>query len=88
MVLSIFSVTYASYCTFDGELYTETKVFVDEDKARACQQNNIRSILEEHDMEDSYEHHANDNKFEYDTDTFAFSTKLEVVDYEFYLQAR
>ena len=88
MILSIYSVTYASYGVNDGELFTETKIFVDENKARAYQQNNIQCILEDNDMltDEFYGEHENDNKFEYETDSFVYSTKLEVVDYEFYLQ--
>lgn len=90
MVLSIYSVTYASYCVNDGELFTETKIFVEEDKARAYQQNNIRGILEDSDMltDEFYDQHKDDNKFEFETDSFVYKTELEVVDYEFYLQMR
>lgn len=90
MVLSIYSVTYASYRVNDGELFTETKIFVEEDKARAYQQNNIRGILEDNDMlnDEFYGQHENDNKFEFETDSFVYTTELRVVDYEFYLQVR
>lgn len=92
MVLSIYSVTYASYGSgsIDGELYTETKTFVDGDKARQYQQGNIRCILEDNDLldDDYYDQHKDDNEFNFVTDTWAYTTKLEVQDYEFYFSER
>ena len=89
MVLSIYAVTYASYGDIDGELFTETKVFVDEDKAKAYQQNNIQGICEDEDLgDDYYEEHKDDTDFEYASDSWSYKTTLSVRDYEFYLQAR
>ena len=90
MVLSIYSVTYASYGSIDGDLYTETKVFVDGDKARQYQQGNIKLILEDNDLldDDYYDQHKDDNVFNFVTDTWAYTTKLEVQEYEFYFTER
>lgn len=89
MVLSIYSVTYASYGEADCELFTETKVFVDEDKARAYQQRNIQGICEDEDLgDDYYEEHKNDTDFECASDSWSYKTTLSVQDYEFYLQAK
>lgn len=90
MVLSIYSVTYASYGSIDGDLYTETKTFVDGDKARRYQQDNIKSILEDNDLLDDehYDQHKDDDEFNFVTDEWAYTTKLEVQDYEFYFNER
>lgn len=89
MVLSIYSVTYASYGEVDGELFTDTKVFVDEDKARAYQQSNIQGICGELKLgDDYYEERKNDTSFEYASDGRSYKTTLRVQDYEFYLQER
>lgn len=90
MVLSIYSVTYAYYGSIDGDLYTETKTFVDEDKARKYQQNNIKLILEDNDLlsEEHYDQHEYDDEFKFVTDTWAYTTKLQVQEYEFYFNER
>ena len=90
MVLSIYAVTYASYGNVDGELFTETKIFVDEDKAKAYQQDNIKCILEDNDLltDEKFDEVKDDTDFEYSNDAWSYKTSLEVKDYEFYLQAR
>lgn len=88
MVLSIYSVTYASYGGSDGELYTETKIFFDEDKARRYQQQTIYDILENHNSEYLYESYKDNNDFVFENDGWEYSCKLSAQDYEFYLQIK
>lgn len=88
MVLSIYTVTYASYGGSDGELYTETKTFVDGDKARRYQQQTIYDILENHNSEYLYESYKHNNDFAFEDGGWQYNCKLSVQDYEFYLQAK
>lgn len=84
MVLSIFTVTYASYGDVDGEVFTETKVFLDEDKARAWQKNNIEGILRDEMADEAlYEAHKDDDYFNYEGHGWSYSSKLECQDFEF-----
>ena len=86
MILPIFTVTYASYGDIDNELYTETKVFLDEDQARAWQKGNIYSILYDYnnnDWEGEYQLHCDDDYLITSENGFSYSTKLERRDYEF-----
>ena len=88
MVLSIYTVTYASYGGSDGELYTETKTFVDGDKARRYHQEAIHDILENHNSEYLYNSYKDNNDFVFDSDGWEYRCTLNVQDYEFYLQAK
>jgi hypothetical protein len=87
MVLPIFTVTYASY----NELYTETQVFLDEDKARACQKDNIYNILYDRNNEDwekEYQLRCDDDYLMAKVNGFTYSTKLERKDYEFFFEPK
>ena len=88
MVLSIYTVTYASCGGSDNELYTETMTFVDGDKARKYQQQAIYDILENHNSEHLYESYKDLNDFAFEEGGWQYSCKLSVQDYEFYLQAK
>lgn len=89
MVLSIFTVTYASYGDVDGDVFTETKVFIDEDKARAWQRSNIEGILRDEMADEKlFEVHKNDDNFTYQAHGWSYSTKLECQDFEFYFNPR
>ena len=80
MATKIFSVTYASYGDVDGELFTETKVFLNEEVARAYQQSNIISIIDDSGRSDvlNYEDYKDDDNFSDEGDTWSYITKLEV----------
>ena len=88
MVLSIYVVTYASYGGIDGELYTESKIFVDEDKARRYHQQAIYDILENHNKEHLYEHYHDYDNFVFENDGWEYSCKLTCQNYEFYLEEK
>lgn len=87
MILPIFTVTYASY----DELHTDTKVYLDEDKARACQKSNIYCMLYDRnnkDWEKEYELHRDDDYLMTKRNGFTYSTKLERKDYEFFFEPK
>jgi hypothetical protein len=88
MVLSIYTVTYASYGGSDNELYTETMTFVDGDKARKYQQQAIYDILENHGSEYLYNSYKDNNDFVFGDGGWEYRCTLSVQDYEFYLQAK
>lgn len=87
MRLTIYTVTYASFGSVDGDLYTETKIFVDGDNARVYQQYNIKCILEDNNILDDehYDKFKDEDEFNFVTDSWSYTTKLESQDYEFYL---
>jgi hypothetical protein len=88
MKFTIYSVTYASYYEGDGELVTETKIFLDEEKARKCQQDNIECVLSDHFAENEFDSCKDDNGFTYECDGWTYSSTLEERDVEFYLEIK
>ena len=88
MKFKIYSVTYASYYEGDGELFAETKIFLDEEKARKCQRDNIACVLSDHSAENEFEWYKDDNDFCYESDGWTYSSKLECEDFEFCLEMK
>jgi hypothetical protein len=87
MVLTVYTVTYASCGGSDNELYTETQTFINnEDKAREYHQQAIYDILENHNSEHLYESYKDLNDFAFEDGGWQYSCKLSVQDYDVYLQ--
>lgn len=84
MKLAIYTVTYASHSDMDGELFTETKVFLDEEKAKEFQRQNIEGILDCDEPEKRFEEVKDDTDFSYYADGWSYRTTLEEHPYEFY----
>ena len=85
MKFSIFAVTYASV-ELDGDLYTETKIFTDEEKARSYMRDNVQDVVDSYGASESYLNNIGDHvKMEVNERTFDIC--LVEQPFTFYLNA-